>query len=110
MASQRHPLVLADATTDLTRFAGHRIPELDLDIVSLTEFRAAGMPGFERYALARATVVLDRLDGDLARILAAKARLDADEPSPPLQQVPGVGAPPAPAGRVGRDLDLMRPR
>ncbi|NBE91887.1 hypothetical protein FE391_13085 [Nonomuraea sp. KC401] len=73
-------VVLADgATTDLTRFTGHRTPELDLVIVSLAEFRAEGMPGFERYALARATVVLDRLDGDIARILAAKARLGAGE-------------------------------
>lgn len=73
-------VVLADdATTDLTRFAGHRTPELDLVIVSLTQFRAAGMPGFERYALARAQIVLDRLDGGLARILADKARLGVDE-------------------------------
>lgn len=73
-------VVLADgATTDLKRFAGHRSPELDLVVLSLTAFRAAGMPGFERYALARAHIVLDRLDGGLARILADKARLDADE-------------------------------
>ncbi|MEV8596297.1 hypothetical protein [Streptomyces sp. NPDC052012] len=73
-------VVLADgATTALTRFAGHRTAELDLVIVSLTAFRAAGMPGPERYALARARIVLDRLDGDIARILAAKARLRADE-------------------------------
>ncbi|MFE1960762.1 hypothetical protein [Streptomyces sp. NPDC059479] len=73
-------VVLADsATTELTRFTGHRAPELDLVIVSLTEFRAAGMPGFERYALARAKIVLDRLDGGIAQILAAKARLGTDE-------------------------------
>jgi hypothetical protein len=73
-------VVLADgATTALTRFTGHRTPELDLVILSLDEFRAAGMPGFERYALARARIVLDRLDGVIAQILASKARLDADE-------------------------------
>ncbi|MFF3671117.1 hypothetical protein [Microtetraspora malaysiensis] len=73
-------VVLADgATTDLTRFVGYRTPELDLVIISLADFRRAGMPGFERYALARARVVLDRLDGGIAQILAAKARLDADE-------------------------------
>ncbi|MFD8049794.1 hypothetical protein ACFV5E_40885 [Streptomyces chartreusis] len=73
-------VVLADdATTGLTRFAGHRTEELDLVIVSLTALRAAGMPGFERYALARARVVLDRLDGGVARILADKARLSAEE-------------------------------
>ncbi|GHH28637.1 hypothetical protein [Streptomyces lanatus] len=73
-------VVLADdATTDLTRYAGHRTPELDLVVLSLTAFRAAGMPGFERYAFARARIVLDRLDGGIARILAEKARLDAEE-------------------------------
>lgn len=73
-------VVLADgAKTDLTWFRGHRTPELDLVILSLEQFRAAGMPGFERYALARARIVLDRLDGGIAQILADKARLDADE-------------------------------
>ncbi|MFB7450266.1 hypothetical protein [Streptomyces sp. NPDC056194] len=75
-------VVLADgAPTDLTRFAGHRSHELDLVMLTLDAFRSAGMPGFERYALARARVVLDRLDGGIARILAAKARLTADEAS-----------------------------
>ncbi|RII11837.1 hypothetical protein DSC45_28395 [Streptomyces sp. YIM 130001] len=73
-------VVLADgARTDLTRYAGHRSPELDLVFCSLTEFRALGMPGFERYALARARVVLDRLDGGVAHILAGKAHLEPDE-------------------------------
>lgn len=73
-------VVLDDgATTALTRFAGHRTPELDLVILSLDEFRAVGMPGFERYALARARIVLDRVDGVIAQILASKARLDTDE-------------------------------
>jgi hypothetical protein len=73
-------VVLADgAKTDLTRFTGHRTSELDLVILSLGEFRAAGMPGFERYALARARIVFDRLDGVIAQILASKARLAAGE-------------------------------
>ncbi|MFG3345991.1 hypothetical protein ACGF1Z_13125 [Streptomyces sp. NPDC048018] len=73
-------VVLADGVaTPLTRHAGHRTSELDLVILTLEEFRAVGMPGFERYALARARIVLDRLDGEIARILAAKARLDAGE-------------------------------
>ncbi|OIJ63736.1 hypothetical protein [Streptomyces mangrovisoli] len=67
------------ATTALVRSKGHRSAELDLVVLSLTEFRAAGMPGPERYALARARIVLDRLDGGIARILADKARLDAAE-------------------------------
>jgi hypothetical protein len=73
-------VVVADgATTELTRFTGHRTPELDLVLVSRAEFDAAGRPGFERYALARARVVLDRLDGGIARMVAAKGRLEADE-------------------------------
>ncbi|MGW6737041.1 hypothetical protein [Streptomyces sp. NPDC055013] len=79
-------VVLADgAATDLRRFTGHRTSRLDLVIVSLAEFRAAGMPGHERYALARARIVLDRPAGGIAdfggiaEILAAKARLSADE-------------------------------
>ncbi|MFF3349735.1 hypothetical protein [Streptomyces sp. NPDC002779] len=71
-------VVVADhARTQLTRFAGHRSAELDLVIVTLTEFRGPGTPGWERYALARARIVLDRLDGDIARILAGEARLSA---------------------------------
>lgn len=57
------------------------VPGLDLVVVTLAGFRAAGMPGFGRYAPARACAVLDRLDrldGDIARIPAAKARPDAD--------------------------------
>jgi hypothetical protein len=72
-------VILADgAQTDLIRFTGHRTPELDLVIISLAEFRAAP-PGFERYALARATVVLDQLGGTVTQILADKARLSAVE-------------------------------
>lgn len=73
-------VILADgATTELTRFTGHRTAELDLVVLSLDEFRAAGMPGFERYALARARIVFDRLGGVIAQILADKAHLAAHE-------------------------------
>ncbi|MEU2286255.1 hypothetical protein ABZ614_30735 [Streptomyces sp. NPDC013178] len=58
---------------------GRRTPDLDVVVVSLAELRAAGRPGFERYALARGRVVLDRLDGEIGRILAAKARLGREE-------------------------------
>ncbi|MFI1660232.1 hypothetical protein ACH4ZU_35745 [Streptomyces sp. NPDC020472] len=75
-------VVLAEGVpTELAGFAGHRTRGLDLVLLTLDRFRSVGMPGFERYALARARVVLDRLDGDIARILAAKARLTADEAS-----------------------------
>ncbi|MFE1349079.1 hypothetical protein [Streptomyces sp. NPDC058757] len=73
-------VVLADgARTDLVHFAGHCSPKLDLVVLSLEEFRAVGMPGFERYALSRSRIVLDRLDGAIAQILAAKATLDAEQ-------------------------------
>ena len=74
-------VVVADgATTELSRLHGHRSAALDVTVLPLAEFRAAGMPGFERYALARARVVLDRLDGGtgIARLVAEKGRLDAD--------------------------------
>ncbi|MFD7455633.1 hypothetical protein [Streptomyces sp. NPDC059868] len=71
-------VVLADdADTGLAVLDGHRSAELDLVVVPLSEFRRIG--GWERYALARARVLFDRLDGELARIVAAKGRLDADE-------------------------------
>lgn len=86
-------VIVADgATTCLT---GQRTTELDLAVGSVAEFRAEGVPGgkqcphltmacghcdtFPRYALARATVVLDRLGGGIAQILAGKARLEAGE-------------------------------
>ncbi|MFI6878955.1 hypothetical protein ACIBL6_36515 [Streptomyces sp. NPDC050400] len=73
-------VVVADgADTPLARFTGHRTPELDLVVLPLAAFRTAGMPGIERYGLARARIVLDRLDGGIARTVAAKARLSADE-------------------------------
>ncbi|MFI0965884.1 hypothetical protein ACH4S8_31495 [Streptomyces sp. NPDC021080] len=73
-------VVVADgAGTGPARFAGHRSAGLDLVVVTLTEFRGAGMPGWERYALARARIVLDRLDGGIAEILAGWARPDPDE-------------------------------
>ncbi|WP_329304453.1 hypothetical protein OG410_39890 [Streptomyces sp. NBC_00659] len=73
-------VVVADGTSiDPTRFTSHRGTGLDLVVVTLTEFRGAGIPGWERYALARARIVLDRLDGGIARVLDRWARLDADE-------------------------------
>ncbi|MCC3765366.1 hypothetical protein K3N28_20090 [Glycomyces sp. TRM65418] len=73
-------VVLADgATSDLQRLHGHRDAQLDLVVISLSQFRAAGMPGFARYAVARGRVVLDRLDGEIAAIIAAKQRLGEQE-------------------------------
>jgi hypothetical protein len=73
-------VVLADgAASDLQGLHGHRTAVLDLVVVSLSQFRAAGMPGFARYALARSRVVLDRLGGEIASIIAEKQRLGEQE-------------------------------
>lgn len=73
-------VVLADgAASDLQTLHGHRTALLDLVVVSLSQFRAAGMPGFARYALARGRVVLDGLDGEITAIVAAKQRLGEQE-------------------------------
>ncbi|MCD0445098.1 hypothetical protein LO763_15890 [Glycomyces sp. A-F 0318] len=73
-------VVLADgAATGLERFREHRTALLDLVFVTLAQFRGAGMPGFCRYALARGRVELDRLDGEIAAILAAKRRFAPEE-------------------------------
>ncbi|WP_448321001.1 hypothetical protein [Streptomyces sp. CO7] len=72
-------IVADDAVTAPTRLAGHRGAGLDLVVMTLTAFRDAAMPAWERYALARARVVFDRFDGGIAGILAGRARLDADE-------------------------------
>ncbi|WP_037619774.1 hypothetical protein [Streptomyces aureus] len=71
-------VVVADGTGP-SPLADRGGPGLDLVVVTLTEFREAGMPAWERYALARAKVVLDRLDGAIGDILAGHARLDAEE-------------------------------
>ncbi|TQE28975.1 hypothetical protein Sipo7851_29155 [Streptomyces ipomoeae] len=70
-------VVLDDgADSDLARLHGHRSAELDVVVVTFGAFRELG--GYERYALARAHVVLDRLDGRIAEVVSAQARLDAD--------------------------------
>jgi hypothetical protein len=71
-------VVVADeADTGLADLDGLRSAELDLVVVTVERFRRLG--GFERYAVARGRVLLDRLDGGIAEIVAAKGRLDADE-------------------------------
>ncbi|SDD01103.1 hypothetical protein [Glycomyces harbinensis] len=75
-------VVLADgAASGLERFRDHRTALLDLVLVTLTQFREAGMPGFCRYAVARGRVVLDRLDGEIAAIVEAKQRLEPEAAS-----------------------------
>ncbi|MEU2267858.1 hypothetical protein ABZ568_15860 [Streptomyces olindensis] len=60
-----------------------RSAHLDLVVIPLAEFRTRGMPGrpdsFARYAYVHAEVLLDRLDGTIARILDEKRTLGAAE-------------------------------
>ncbi|MEW2401262.1 hypothetical protein [Streptomyces sp. NPDC046862] len=71
-------VVVADGTdSGLVRLHGHRSAELDLVFTTVEEFRRLG--GHERYALARARVLLDRLDGGIAAMVRAKGRLAEDE-------------------------------
>lgn len=71
-------VVLADGTdSELARLHGHRSAELDLVVTTVEEFRRLG--GHEGYALARARVLLDRLDGGITEMVRAKGRLAEDE-------------------------------
>jgi hypothetical protein len=71
-------VVLADdAASELAAFDGYRSRHLDLVVTSLDRFRRPA--DWERYAIARSQVLVDRSDGEIARIVAAMGRLDADE-------------------------------
>lgn len=71
-------VVFEDADTPLRDLHGHRDADLDIVVTTVEEFRRTD--GFERYGLSRARVVLD-LDGEIAGIVAALGRRDADEAS-----------------------------
>jgi hypothetical protein len=72
-------IVADETTTGLADLDGHRSAELDLVVTTVDSFRH--IDGMERYALARSRVLLDRRNGEIARIVAAKGRLDADKAS-----------------------------
>ncbi|WP_435281818.1 hypothetical protein [Streptomyces koelreuteriae] len=78
-----HVIVGDDTASPLTELNGFRSAHLDLVVIPLAEFRTRGMPGrpdhFARYSYVHAEVLLDRLDGDIARILDEKRSLGADE-------------------------------
>ncbi|MEV5976920.1 hypothetical protein [Streptomyces sp. NPDC052114] len=67
-------------TTDL---AGLRSPELDAVVLPLSRFRTRGLPGdayaWDRYAFVHCRVLLDRLDGGVAELVARKATLTPEE-------------------------------
>lgn len=70
-------IVAEGATTDLSGLHGHRSAELDVVVATVDQFRQ--LDGHERYALSRARVVIDQLDGEIAEIVAAKGRRDREE-------------------------------
>ncbi|WP_369185869.1 hypothetical protein [Streptomyces sp. Y1] len=71
-------VVLADdAASGLAALDGYRSARLDLVVTTLDRFRRPA--DWERYAIARARVLLDRRDGELARIVAAAGRLGPEE-------------------------------
>ncbi|MFI1753747.1 hypothetical protein [Streptomyces sp. NPDC020571] len=73
-------VVIADgAVSGLSALDGFRSARLDLVVVTVAEFDRLG--GWERYAIARARVLLDRLGGRLTRMAAAKGRLGAAQAS-----------------------------
>lgn len=70
-------IVAEGADTGLLGLHGHRSAELDVLVTTVDQFRR--LDGHERYALSRARVVIDRLDGGIAEIIAAKGRRDRAE-------------------------------
>jgi hypothetical protein len=78
-----HVILRDRHASDLAGLDRFRSPHLDLVVVTLAEFRTRGMPGrpdaFARYSYVHAEVLLDRLDGTIARILDEKRTLTAEE-------------------------------
>lgn len=73
-------VVIADeAETGLRALDGFRSARLDLVVVTAAEFDRLG--DWERYAIARARVLLDRLGGRITRTVAARGRLGVAEAS-----------------------------
>ncbi|MEV5988834.1 hypothetical protein AB0L85_28150 [Streptomyces sp. NPDC052051] len=71
-------VILADGpTSELAVLNGYRSARLDLVVTTLEQFRRPA--DWERYAIARSRVLLDRRDGEVARIVAAMGRLGAEE-------------------------------
>jgi predicted nucleotidyltransferase len=81
-------VVLRDEVDDQT-LAGWELPHgstIEGFAVRLAHFATVAMPGtpsvWDRYSYVRATLVLDKLDGEVERLLAAKATRPAEEARP----------------------------
>lgn len=94
-------VVLADgAATGLAALDGFRSARLDLVVVTAAEFERLG--DWERYAIARALVLLDRLGGRITRTVAAKGRLGVAEASRRRRGSRPPGSTPTPTPTTGR--------
>ncbi|MFC7816310.1 hypothetical protein ACFUTR_16895 [Streptomyces sp. NPDC057367] len=74
-----YAIVSDEREAALEGFADCRTADLDLVVVTVEGFRR--LDGLERYGIARGRVLLDRLDGEIASIVAAKGHLEAGEAS-----------------------------
>ncbi|NUR59522.1 MAG: hypothetical protein HOV87_12770 [Catenulispora sp.] len=71
-------VILADDTaSELTALQGYRSARLDLVVTTLERFPQ--LADWDRYAIARSRVLLDRSDGEVTRIVAAMGRLGEEE-------------------------------
>ncbi|OKI88060.1 hypothetical protein AMK11_07680 [Streptomyces sp. CB02414] len=74
-----YAIVSDEQEAALAGFGDCRTADLDLVVTTVEGFRQ--LDGLERYGIARGRVLLDRLDGEIASIVAAKGRLEAEEAS-----------------------------
>lgn len=71
-------VILADdVASELTALDGYRSAQLDVVVTTLERFRRPA--DWERYAIARSRVLVDRRGGEVTRIVAAMGRLDTEE-------------------------------
>jgi len=79
-------VVVDGATADAARWQTPHGSPVEIWAVTLEQFRAHGLPGsptaWNRPAFVRARVDLDRLDGEIERIVDRKRRLDPEEAAP----------------------------
>ncbi|MFF7788448.1 hypothetical protein [Streptomyces sp. NPDC007991] len=78
-----HVILRDHHTSPIAGLDCFRSAHLDLVVIALAEFRTRGMPGrpdhFARYSYVHARVLLDRLDGTIARIVDEKRTLGETE-------------------------------
>jgi predicted nucleotidyltransferase len=71
-------VIVKAAAVTAGRWRTSRTPELDTIVLSIDEFREPG-EDWNRYSFTHARVLLDRLDSEVTRLVAAKGTLGRDE-------------------------------